>query len=170
MTEIVPILLMAPISRGARPLLAWRRLAAIGAIGTTTAPEMLMGELVDQAIGRVVVPLLVRLQIPLLPLVLSLLVRVPHEVAIAVVLLLLCSPHLLLALLVGVDGLRESRRSGGECPAAGVLVVLIPVAAAAAAAEAKVELQAVALLLLLLLVVVHGGRGKGSSGTRFRVR
>jgi hypothetical protein len=47
LTKIVSILLMTPISRGARALLAWRGLTAIRAPGTTTAPEMLMGELVD---------------------------------------------------------------------------------------------------------------------------
>ena len=111
-----------------------------------------MRKLVDQAVGGLIEAGGIGVEVALLLLVLGLLVGV-HEVAptiaIALLLRLLCPPDLLLASLVGVDGLGKGGGRGGKGTAAGVLVVLVSVTAA----EAKVELQPVGLL-----VVGHDGR------------
>lgn len=126
-------------------------MSAVRASRATAAREVLVRELLGEAIGTLVEALAAwRLEVALLPLVLCLLVGV-HEVAAAaiVAIALLGAPDLLLAGLVGVYRLRECRGRCGECSARFLLVLVVSVAAA----EAKVELQAVALL-----VVVHRGR------------
>jgi len=143
---VASVLVTSVVSR-ARPLLARGGLAAIGAPRTTVATQVLMGELLGQAIGSFVETGSVgSLQIPLLSLVLGLLVRV-HEVASAIAIVLLCAPNLLLTCLVGVDGLGKGRGRGRKSTTRGFLVVL-----AITTAKTKGEIQAIALLL-----VVHGG-------------
>jgi hypothetical protein len=77
-------------------------------------------------------------------------VAIVHEVRLGAEssALLLGAPNLLLAILVWVDGLRESRRSGGELAA-------ISSGRISVVAKAEVELKPLRLLLLLRWIVVH---------------
>lgn len=152
----IAAILITSLAGSSGTLLVRGRLAAVGAAGATATTEMLVRELLGEAIGSFVKPRSAgRLQVALLSLVLGLLVRA-HEVAGAVAIALLCAPDLLLAGLIGVYRLRKGRRGGGK-RSAGVLVVAAvttTTAAAAASAEAKGQIQPVGLLL-----VVHCGRG-----------
>lgn len=140
-----------------------------------------MRELVDQAIGRVVVAL--RLLSVLVghslhvvdaagcrklatSLSIAGLVRVGHEVAIAVcasIGLLLssasCSPHLLLTILIREDWLRKGGWSSG------VLATLLGGKVDVLTIEAEVEVQRVSRRLLIVLLVV--GRHCESASRRF---
>lgn len=153
--SIASIAMPASVVCSARALLARRALTTVWASRAATTSQMLVGELLGKAVG-IVACLAWGLEVPLLPLVLGLLVGV-HEVAPAIaitLLLLLRTPDLLLAGLVGVHGLWEGRGSGGECS-----TIVLELVVAVTASQAKVEVQPVRLLL-----VAHCRRWRGDGG------
>lgn len=151
------LLLLLLLTRGAssaRALGIGRGLATVRTTGARSA-QILVGELMDETIGAIVVALgrTIGGLRGLHALILRRVALSVHEVAgtsVGVV-RLLGAPDLLLTILVRVDGLGEGGRRGGICTALlrGKVPVVIIV-------ETEVQVQAV------LLVVLHGGRREGS--------
>jgi hypothetical protein len=155
-TAVAPIAIASPGVCGARALRIGRGLATVRATRAAIASQVLGGELLRKAIGIEALLQVLSLEISLLTLVLSLLVRVLEVTtaaeAIALLLLLLCAPNFLLAGLVRVYGLGKCAWCRGKCSAS-ILELVVPIAAA------EIQLQPVGLL-----VAVHCDWARGEIG------